>query len=224
MNPEFPWLPATLPVMLAWNPSSASSVLAPPANMQSTNHVCRDACKELEATGRLLGRGGHKAECKCSWHRGGRHPQTKHSCNLISVSETARVEMHWAQRETAEVTDLLQGGPQLRIVALQLAPVNFQLCHCLLQKFKPLCQPFLLLHSRTRLSLYYLQGRPMLLIWAALQTEEPEGKGTKLAVWVHRPIPKRQVVDRAPPVPLGRTHLSRLYALCSSGSLLCSAG
>lgn len=41
-------------------------------------------------------------------------------------------------RETAEVTDLLQGGPQLRIVALQLAPVNFQLCHRLLQTFKPL--------------------------------------------------------------------------------------
>lgn len=78
-------------------------------------------------------------------------------------------QAHRAHRETAEVTDLLQGGPQLRIVALQLASVNFQLCHRLLQTFKPLCQPFLLLHSGTRLSLY-LQGRPTVLIWAALHT------------------------------------------------------
>lgn len=97
-------------------------------------------------------------------------PQTKHSCNLIrSVSEAAGV---WRHRPsgTAEGTHPLQGGPQLRIVALQLAPVNFQLCHHVLQTFKSLCQAFLLLHSRTRLSLYSLQGRPTVLIWAALHT------------------------------------------------------
>lgn len=98
------------------------------------------------------------------------YPQTKHSCNLIkSVSEAAGV---WRHRPsgTAEGTHPLQGGPQLRIVALQLAPVNFQLCHRVLQTFKSLCQAFLLLHSRTRLSLYSLQGRPTVLIWAALHT------------------------------------------------------
>lgn len=84
-----------------------------------------------------------------------KHPQTKHGCNLIKVFQKQQEEWR-RRRETAEVTDLLQGGPQLCIVALQLAPVNFQLCHRLLQTFKPLCQPFLLLHCRPRLSLYYL--------------------------------------------------------------------
>lgn len=91
-----------------------------------------------------------------------KHPRTKHGCNLMKSFRNSRRSgaAGPGPGETAEVTDLLQGGPQLRIVALQLAPVNFQLCHGLLQTFKPLCQLFLLLHSRTRLSLCYLQGRP----------------------------------------------------------------
>ena len=48
---------------------------------------------------------------------------------------------------------LLQGGPQLDIVVLQPAPVNLQLCHCLLEVLQPLSPELPLLQPKTRLSL-----------------------------------------------------------------------
>lgn len=41
-----------------------------------------------------------------------KHPKTKHGCNLIKVFQEQQDEWR-RRRETAEVTDLLQGGPQL---------------------------------------------------------------------------------------------------------------
>lgn len=57
------------------------------------------------------------------------------------------------------------------------------------------------------------------------QGQELEGKGTNVAVWLQRPIPKgQQAVDKAPAMPLGPTHLSRLASLSHFWSLVCSAG
>lgn len=52
------------------------------------------------------------------------------------------------------VMHLLQGGPQLGVMLLQLASVNLQESHRSLQVLKPLFPELPLLHLRTRLSLH----------------------------------------------------------------------